>query len=162
VAKWLIDMGVHMGARFRPADEHNPDGYWEDLDFRDVNQALLEGRIPTEWYKILFAHHLSVRMVFFCGDRPWGFKDPRMCHTLWQVKEYMPKARHIRLHRDAVDVVKSCVRCYGWPQDKAVGLIAYREKMLDTHLPRDAARTLDIAFRDIVSGGAKEVIRKWL
>ncbi len=172
VAKWLIDLGVNMGARFRAADAINPHGYWEDLDWRDLNAAYLDRVIPEDWYC-----WLAERLYRERAWRPaapvghdaneWGMKDPRLCDTLallqrrvFGIFTEVFQPRFIRLRRDPEDVAASMTRCFGFPHEEVMRVIRKRAYLLDQALVDQTV--LDIQFVDIVSGEARDIIKEWL
>jgi len=86
VAGLLHQMGVHMGDELLPANVHNPKGFYEDLDFVELNAKLLDGvedpLVEPRWSPPLRAEftHL-VRRKAALHDL-WGVKDPRLCMTI--------------------------------------------------------------------------------
>lgn len=164
VAKWLIDLGVNMGARFRAADEINPNGYWEDLDWRDLNAAYLDRVISKDWYERLAYSFINQRRSRFGPGGAWGAKDPRFCGLLSILRDCFTDEwltwRFIRLHRDPENVATSITRCFGFPHEEAMRVIRERAYLLDQALADQMV--LDIQFMDIVSGEARDIIREWL
>lgn len=121
----LHRLGVNMGERFREADEHNPDGYFEDLDWRDLNKLLLAETGGT-WYqppdlesimtlsengylcqevRNLVEHKLDAN-----GTRLWGFKDPRTCLTIPFLHPFLPNPAYVTIDRNVSDIVLSLMR----------------------------------------------------
>src|SRR5689334_14926006 len=41
-ASLLSAAGVNMGGNLLPADAHNPDGYFEDVEFLELNRTILQ------------------------------------------------------------------------------------------------------------------------
>jgi len=93
VAGMLHALGVNMGERFREPDQHNSGGYWEDLDWRDLDQHILAAAGGSWWEPPSMRSILGCAPLFSPGARaladvrdarggPWGFKDPRACLTL--------------------------------------------------------------------------------
>jgi hypothetical protein len=165
VAKWLIDLGVNMGSRFKAADEINPNGYWEDLDWRDLNDAFAtRAVIPKDWYERLAHSFIRERRNRFGPGGAWGAKDPRFCDVLSILRDCFTDEwltwRFIRLHRDPGDVAASITRCFGFPHEEAMRVIRLRASLLDEALVGQTV--LDIQFVDIVSGEARDIIREWL
>ena len=85
-------LGVPMGKRFLPADYRNPQGYWEDLDFRDRNQQMIGG-----WSSAKLDSSPADRLYFdrlirgrFREHNVWGVKDVRFCFTLPVFVEAFP------------------------------------------------------------------------
>lgn len=114
-------MGVSMGKVFPVGDEYNPEGYYEDSEFKFHNQAFLDGRMrfPEFWERI--GHLIRQRR------EPWGLKDPRLCYLLPFYLSLIPDAKIIRCRRPLADIQASMKRCYGWEGEEAVR----RERALD-------------------------------
>ena len=116
----LSRLGVNMGIRFREPDAHNQDGYYEDLDWRDLNKEILASCGGT-WYEPpqltsvpKHLKELNVRIERLvakkntaANGRLWGFKDPRLCLTLPIIAPHLPKTQYFRIHRNTDDVVLS-------------------------------------------------------
>jgi hypothetical protein len=120
-------LGVHMGDSFR-TDETNPNGFYEDLWFKENNQALIDGRLSEkDWHKSFQTLLIDRRS----RGVPWGLKDPRIAHVWPMMSPYMSFSRTIRCRRNIEDIVKSCIRCYGWSPETAFREIQTREDKLD-------------------------------
>src|SRR5262245_15299141 len=96
----LAGLLVHLGARapqtLMPADENNPQGYWESLAFHDFHERLLRSagsrwdawtRVSPEWLRRVSAGRYGdecrdlLQREF--GDAPlFVLKDPRMCRLM--------------------------------------------------------------------------------
>jgi hypothetical protein len=120
LAHLLSVLGVNMGERFRPPDAHNPDGYFEDLDFRDLNQEILHAARGT-WYQppdpeaIIEALDVLDQQIAVLVARKnqglWGFKDPRTCLTIPIIAPVLPRRTlYINLTRNREAVVRSLMR----------------------------------------------------
>lgn len=109
-------VGITMGTRFRDSDKSNPKGFYEDLDFRDLNHAVLSGQCSDFEKKLDYL--VRSRMGL------WGIKDPRICH-LWQhYRKYT--ARYIVCTRRPQLIVKSMITNYGWSEVECKQVIATR------------------------------------
>jgi len=130
------NLKVSMGKRFRKPDTSNPQGFFEDLDFRDLNHTLLNGE----------SQHFSLeeqidRLVISSNEheRLWGVKDPRICH-LWQIYQKY-SARYIICTRRPQFIVKSMITNYGWSEEESKQLLLTRLNGIDKLLEgRDALR----------------------
>lgn len=74
VAGLLHHLGVHMGDRFDEPNEFNPHGYWEDLAFKDLHKAMMDGENVENEYIELIRRREELPL--------WGVKDPRLCLLL--------------------------------------------------------------------------------
>src|SRR3954454_6716617 len=101
VARLLQHGGLYLGddSELLPPGPDNPDGYFENRRFYEMNERLLRGfggdwdhplALPDGWADApelaalrRQAHHLQAQ---FIRHEPWGWKDPRNCITLpfWQ------------------------------------------------------------------------------
>ncbi|UCC32020.1 MAG: hypothetical protein JSU86_07020 [Phycisphaerales bacterium] len=157
VAGMLRDMGVDMGQRFRPADEQNPNGYWEDLDFRDLNQRFLDGHIS----RLDFTTQLcQLGMDRRRRLHPWGFKDPRIADLIEPYLALFPRALFVRCKRPIEDVISSHRRCYAWEEEYARHRLLQREAKLDTFVD-SALRKIDVPI-ETLDTTAKEGLGKIL
>jgi len=121
VSAILHTLGVNMGERFRPPDAHNSTGYYEDLDWRDLNQSILK-HCGASWYRLPAPTRLAnarwefntqiERLVERKSISPlWGFKDPRTAITIPIIAPYLPAdTRFIFIRRDMPEVVASLMR----------------------------------------------------
>lgn len=98
IAHMLHTMGVCMGHRFAPCDQANTGGYWEDLDFKDLHHAYLDGGIQTDEFCQTITELIALRQQQHTW---WGFKDPRTAQVLpLYRRELLPEARYIWVQRD--------------------------------------------------------------
>lgn len=133
VARVLHELlGVHMGDTFRAPDETNPRGFFEDLWYKDNNEAWISGRLDTGQWRTSFARLLVSRRS---QGAPWGLKDPRTAHVLGLVEPFVQFSRVIRCRRPRAQVVESMRRCYGWRESVAGELVDERECALDELAP---------------------------
>jgi len=128
IANILRHIGVDMGKRFGLADEANPEGYWEDLDFQELNKLLLKKaggtwNRPPGFFQIMGAagkldadiRKLITRRVRSHAGKLWGWKDPRNIITLGA---YMPHLRNQNVKiiiplRDSKEIAASLMKIHG-------------------------------------------------
>lgn len=86
VAGLLHQMGVHMGDSLLPANVHNPKGFYEDMDFVELNARLLNGvedpLVEPRWTQELHDQFSALVRSKASTHELWGVKDPRLCMTL--------------------------------------------------------------------------------
>src|SRR5262249_6925506 len=92
VAGLLHRVGVMMGHRLMEADGMNPTGFYQDIDFEELFDGLLDV-FPQEWPFCLPGDRLG-RMAELIRRREalgvhWGFKSPRTAYVLPQVLPLM-------------------------------------------------------------------------
>jgi len=156
VAGLLQRLGVNMGTRFREPDRHNPTGYFEDLDWRDLNKEILQ-LTGCSWYQPPTKEQiLAVRERVGSGIRAlvdarnstgqlWGWKDPRTCLTVELIHPHLSNPLYINVSRDRKAVVASLearakLRGYHEPRNHWYNLIdEYTERKLNFIVQNRAA-----------------------
>lgn len=134
---------IKMGTHFHPPDEHNRKGYYEDLDFRKLDESLANPKPPHQliaapFWEVLTRQSLEAKAA---EDVPWGYKEPRLSFFL---------GYHVDILRHAVGVeplvlwprrpihkVASSVhmRREGWDKLwEAIGAVAMRDYTLQQTL----------------------------
>jgi len=127
------NLGISMGKHFRDPDSTNPQGYYEDLDFRDLNHTVLSNQCSIEYFR----EQLNILVNSHRGR--WGIKDPRICH-LWQEYQKWP-AQYILCIRRPQLVVRSMIANYGWSEEESKQLLLTRLNGINKLLEdRDALR----------------------
>lgn len=98
MAKGLSMAGVHMGDRLLGADPTNPYGHFEDLEFIEMNEQILESA-GGSWNNPPPEENIAEVGVMLRDNiweliekrnnehRLWGWKDPR---TTLTIKAYLP------------------------------------------------------------------------
>jgi glycosyltransferase involved in cell wall biosynthesis/GT2 family glycosyltransferase len=128
VASLLAAWNVPMGERLLPADHGNPAGYFEDVDFLELNRRMLVACTPPEdghrdwgWTESgtfntgpLPAYREAAAALVAARDRtgrPWGWKDPRTSMLLDFWDDVLGReARFLLLYRYPWDVADSMLR----------------------------------------------------
>jgi GT2 family glycosyltransferase len=164
VASLFAAWNVRMGDRLLPADRENPTGYFEDVDFLELNRRILVACTPPEeghrdwgWtesgsfdaaqlpsYRDAAAALIAERDR---SGRPWGWKDPRtsMLLDFWDGL-LGEEARFLLLYRYPWEVADSMLRTGAdvWlthPGYPARIWTEYNRRILDFHR-RQHGRTL--------------------
>ncbi|KKN11705.1 hypothetical protein LCGC14_1023770 [marine sediment metagenome] len=112
------ELGVSMGTRFKDPDSANAKGYYEDLDFLEINTD------PT----LCCAHREQLIFnLFDIRKEPWGLKEPRIPY-FWRIyKKYINHDTKIIIATRAPHlVVASMRRHYGWTEQVSLKLIQER------------------------------------
>ena len=121
VASLLRRAGLYLGeeADLLPSAEGNPDGYFENRKFVDLNEELLSRLGGTYFRPPAFAPGWAeaaaaalggeARAVLrgFAGREPWGWKDPRNSLTLPFWLSLLPEMRVIICLRNPLEVALS-------------------------------------------------------
>lgn len=117
------EVGVNMGSRFREPDSANPDGYYEDLDFLEVNT---DATLHHEHREALLTQ------LFASRKELWGIKEPRIPHW-W--REYRAHVTHdtkiIIASRAPHLIVQSLKEHYGWNEKISLNVIRERREGID-------------------------------
>lgn len=119
---------IDMGERFVEPDENNPLGYWEDLDFVELNSRLLSGDIHLVRFMRLL--ELLIRKKSQKGAT-WGIKDPRISDLLGIYLVAIDNPRIIVAARSARMVIYSIARCSKISLNRAYALYRRRKLALD-------------------------------
>jgi hypothetical protein len=126
-ASFLGALGVQIGDRFRPASRPNPKGFFEDLDFVELQRAMLEAATSADepgwpdagyteserldWAQIASFAPAATQLIAARQDlATWGWKDPRTTVLLPFWHELMPQARYVFVYRFPWDVADSMFR----------------------------------------------------
>jgi hypothetical protein len=122
IAKLLSQCGVYLGGQeeLMLPDHYNADGYWENLEFVDLNNSLLL-HFNSTW-KLPPASNLSFDLTQipesltgkaqdliqrFKGQKIWGWKDPRNSITLPFWQQLIPNLKVIVCLRNPLEVAQS-------------------------------------------------------
>src|SRR5688572_6234943 len=92
VARLLQSCGLNLGQEsdLAPAKPDNPDGFWENTNFVDINDEVLSSigagwdlprPFPSAWKDNRYLRRTQAKAELlissFRGTEPWGWKDPR-------------------------------------------------------------------------------------
>ena len=118
-ASWLQNAGVFLGDRLLDAGKGNVKGHFEDLDFVEFHQNVLQsqGISIAGWTK---NNSIKVQQQYFVpaqnlilarNERSlWGWKDPRTTLFLNFWSKLIPEAKYIFVYRSPWEVVDSLFR----------------------------------------------------
>ena len=134
LASLLHRGGCRMGEGMLPADANNRRGYFEDVEFLDLNRRMLAAAVPVGgpghadwgWTEDIDRSGVDAsRLEPFVEEAEalvarrqapcWGFKDPRTTVLLDFWDERLPDARYVFVYRSPWDVADSMQRL-GAPQ----------------------------------------------
>lgn len=162
----LYRLGVDMGIAFRKPDQHNPTGYYEDIDIRDLNKAIFAAA-GGRWFNppnledvsaVIGGFDAQVKELVASKSGTWGFKDPRTAFTIHALEPYLPEdLRFIHVLRNPSDVVaslsKRAIRM-GYSRSNAHWysiLTRYTDRISD-YLRGNVRPVLAIDYGDLVCG----------
>lgn len=128
VASWLSALGIDMGGNLLPADKSNPRGYFEDVDFLQLQRTMLsESCLPNDgghpdwgWTESeqldrkIFKNFRSSASKMIASQsknrKLWGWKDPRTTLLLDFWDSLLDEAKYIFVYRFPWDVADSMQR----------------------------------------------------
>ncbi len=147
VTRILNLCGVFLGEenKLMPAHPDNPHGYWENLDFVNLNKALLErigggwdflpATLPENWVETfeltdLFQMATAV-LEQFNNYNLWGWKDPRNSLTLPFWKQLLLDIKVVIPVRNPIAVARSLRRRNGMSIAAGLNLwLLYNQRVL--------------------------------
>ena len=115
LASLLERSGVHIGSALLTEDWSNPAGHFENLDFLNFHEALLQAHgvdylvdHDVHW-QFTEAHDARAQaLAAQHRSRPlWGWKDPRTCLFLEFWRTILPEMRSIAIYRHYLPVIQS-------------------------------------------------------
>jgi len=124
-------LNINMGNRFRDPDISNSKGYWEDLDFKEANEYLLDQYISFAVWSDQVKKLIRERNNSY---ENWGFKDPRLCYLLGLYMTFIKDPIIIRCKRDEESIIKSLMKNYKWSSKMATEEVQRRNHYLDNVL----------------------------
>ena len=117
------NLQIPMGERFRRSDSSNLNGFYEDLDFRNLNQQVLNNQITNDYFQKEINKLVAKRRERW-GSELWGIKDPRICNLWLNYKRYT--AKYIWCVREPQMVVRSLIANYGWSERQSRNFMLHR------------------------------------
>ncbi|MFT4204315.1 MAG: hypothetical protein QM610_10435 [Chitinophagaceae bacterium] len=119
IAGWLHNCGLYVGQRLLGAGIGNLDGHYEDLDFLEHHENLLQAHdLPPDG---LTTHDLpplrenemdQLRALIQTKNDAhgtWGWKEPRTCLFTGVYRQLIPDAFYVIVFRDYKSVVSSLI-----------------------------------------------------
>lgn len=122
IARMLNICGLYLGPEeeLHAAQADNPEGFWENMRFQDINDRILEmfggawdapPRFPDGWHADPRLEPLKKEAAALCAEfgqhGEWGWKDPRNSLTLPFWKEIIPGLKVLVAVRHPLDVAAS-------------------------------------------------------
>lgn len=125
VAGALHSLGVYMGEKLMPPSLANPRGYFEDMQFVNINKRFAPGGLPltaTEPDSPSKAAYVGLMNIRARKHRVWGVKDPRLCRVGQWVIPLARDARVVQVHRPLYSVADSLVDRDGLTREVAMSI----------------------------------------
>ena len=167
VAGVLSKLGVNMGQTLVGKSWSNPLGHFEDRDFVELNNRILEAAggswsaPPTEGAIRDQERSFTEDIKDIIGKKEsniWGWKDPRTCLTIALYLPYLTNPYFIVCHRNYHAIAESLRRRNGMKIEKGVKLAEIYEERIESffcahpELPR-----LDIRYEDVLAAPEREL-----
>lgn len=118
-ANWLQQCGLNIGEKLVPALFSNKDGHFEDIDFRDLHEAIFRNHgIPyagfenIEEFKPTNSDVDMMSALVRSKNRKyeqWGWKEPRTCLFINEYIKLIPSAKILVIVRDYNSVINSLI-----------------------------------------------------
>lgn len=142
VTRILNLMGVDLGTNLMPPAPENPKGFWENLDFVEIDEALLT-HLKASWDEIapvfidseswsqseFFPFKDKIKNLVtseFPNSKLWGWKDPRTCllFPLWleTLNSQNIQTDAVIIWRNPISVAKSLTVRNGFSANKGYHL----------------------------------------
>jgi 2-polyprenyl-3-methyl-5-hydroxy-6-metoxy-1,4-benzoquinol methylase len=148
VARVLNDCGLYLGPdqELMKPNEDNREGFWENVRFVDLNEALLAALrgawdrppvIENGWEELPEIEPLRERalelVAQFRPHEPWGWKDPRSSLTLPFWRRLLPDLTIVACVRDPIEVADSLAARGLLSQHEALELwLTYNRRLVET------------------------------
>jgi hypothetical protein len=152
VTKLLRCCGLDLGAEadLMEPRQDNPNGYWENVRFVEINEALLNALgggwdcpppWPDDWSGVPGVYELLARANALVGEFDsayWGWKDPRNSLTLPFWRMVVPAPQVVIPIRHPLEVALSLRRRNGFSAAHSVGLWqTHYERVLSVTEPEE-------------------------
>ncbi|GAG72835.1 unnamed protein product, partial [marine sediment metagenome] len=172
VAGILNKLDINMGKKMIGKSASNPLGHFEDKDFFDLNNRILETSggswdFPPEEEDIIaqkdkFKKEIRDLVTVKSEGRSkyWGWKDPRTSLTIKLYLPYLSNPYFIVCHRETMDVAESLQRRNDMEIQKGIKLREiYKERICKFFTEFPKLRKIDLYYKDVMQD-PKECVRK--
>lgn len=149
------NFNINMGKNLRPSNKSNPLGFWEDLDFKILNDHFVSGNIGFIEFDNILKSLIEKRNIEYNN---WGVKDPRLCYILGNYLSFIFNPIIIRCKRSINRVSESMTNNYGWSLEESKKICADRESRLDFIL--EGKDVCEILFLDRDFIPEEEILEK--
>jgi len=154
IAGCLFYAGVFMGNWFLKRDKHNPTGYFEDIEFGELDENRWKGAITEEEWEKGVRDLIKSRQQEIFGFSKWGWKNPS---SGLYIKDYQRICNPLIIwcKRGKEDTLESMNKMH-WKEDSA--LRTYNDKMefMNQLCPGEY---LEVWFEDVIENPGLEIGR---
>ncbi len=152
-------LNIFMGEKFEPADIHNPDGYYEDLEFGDLhNDFVYHEKITYKTWDNLVKDVIEKRCQL---NQYWGFKGGGLSELLGLYFGLFDNPKVIWCIRNKEDTIASMYRSFNMPNALANLLYSCRLARLRRFLTGRDYLALDFNERRSDEYIIEAITRKW-
>lgn len=156
----LYKLGVDMGKNMFGKTKSNPLGHFEDINFLNLNDRILNAS-GGSWENPPKKHAIMSQKEKFKEDivnllnkkkeRCWGWKDPRTALTIELYLPFLSNEYFIVCHRNNLEIAKSLQKRNGMSIQKAIDLCTIYKENIDNffnaypNMPR-----FDVKYEEIL------------
>jgi len=165
----LSRLGVDMGKELVGESWSNPLGHFEDRDFLELNNRILEAASgswnvpPTEDAIRDQGGSFTEEIKDLIGRKSsglWGWKDPRTSLTIQSYLPHLKNPYFIVCHRDSHAIAESLRRRDGMKIEEGMRLAEiYEERIDDFFAANPKLRRLDIVYEEMIADPEKQLRR---
>lgn len=114
VARMFYEFGVNLGTDLMQGDETNPEGYFENWDFVNMNNVLLNeaGGSWNEPRLITQKDERCKELVEKNKGNLWGWKDNRTAFTFKAYEPFLDNVLFVITHRNKQSVINSIMETH--------------------------------------------------
>lgn len=151
VARLLNLCGLYLGHEddFLPSNTYNADGYWEHIQFVEINDTILsnfngawnrppESPINSSQIPTILKERAQSLLQSFRDHKIWGWKDPRNSVTMPFWQELIPDLKVIICLRNPLEVADSLTYRDGFSKRFGLDLWqTYNQRLLSASSPEN-------------------------
>lgn len=160
-------LGVDLGKRLLAGNQFNPKGFFEDIDFLQLNEKILkhcdgDWDNPPDRDAILRCTLFGTEIQRLLRGRQglWGWRDPRTTLTIELYLPFLVNPHFVVCWRNPNEIVKSLKEWMNFDELKTLKLTnRYHQRIVDLFEGHPTLPRLMIAFEDLTADPITEVRR---
>lgn len=168
VAGWLHILGVDMGSDVHGPSEANPKGFFEDMEFRKLNEMILfeakgSWQHPPSEEEILSCRPKLLKQIKEIMQKKrdkklWGWKDPRTVLTVKLYLSFLKNPHFIICFRNPLSVAMSLYKRDKFPIEEGLNLTnVYNKRIINFLKENPAINKHFINFEHIFANPEREL-----
>lgn len=155
----LKRLGVDVGRKLLPGPGYNPTGFFENLEFVNLNANILRSlggnwRKPPPQEAILKRARENASKIEEVVKRNirelWGFKDPRTALTIEALHPYLPNVHVVRTRRSPKAIAQSLKSRDGMDEALSLELCATYNAHIDEYLKRYGVPNITVDYNQLI------------